>query len=142
MAVINVMARSSGLPVQLELLLGSMITGRAGLGSWILGFAMHIGAGAAFALVYAAAFEAEGHASAARGARYGLLHALVSGLALTLMPSLHPLVPEVLRAPGPFMLGLGWLGALAFVMLHVIYGAIVGFVYGPIRHSTAVEVRP
>lgn len=45
------------------------------------------------------------------------------------MPAMRPvvpeIVPEIMPRPGYFMLNLGVIGLLAFVMLHMIYGAIV-----------------
>jgi hypothetical protein len=52
-----------------------------------------------------------------------------------MMPIMHPLVPEMMPAPGAFMANLGMMGVGAFFMLDLIYGAIVGAMYGPVVHQ-------
>jgi hypothetical protein len=55
--------------------------------------------------------------------------ALVSGFfcLLGLAPQLHPLMPEILPAPGVFMVNGGISDGVLFFALHLIYGAIVGY---------------
>jgi hypothetical protein len=57
-------------------------------------------------------------------------HIGLSGVALLALPAIHPLIPDVLPAPGPMMLSLGWLDFVSFVALHLLFGAIVGGFYG------------
>ena len=44
----------------------------------------------------------------------------------------------MMPAPGAFMANLGMMGVGAFFMLHLIYGAIVGAMYGPVVHQPRV----
>lgn len=37
-------------------------------------------------------------------------------------------------APGAFMSNIGMMGVVGFLMLHMIYGAIVGAMYSPVLH--------
>jgi len=56
------------------------------------------------------------------------------------MPAVHPLIPEIMPAPGAFTANLGTMGIAAFVILHPLYGAIVGAMYGPAVHGP-IEIR-
>jgi hypothetical protein len=138
-ALLGVLLRGFGIPVKLELLMGSMFTHSTSPGTWLLGFVIQLGVGAILSLVYAVTFESIGRASAGLGAACGVAHALVAGFALALVPPLHPLVPEVIPSPGPLMIGLGLRGLLAFLALHVVYGAIVGWMYAP-AHARRVAI--
>ena len=53
---------------------------------------------------------------------------------MAMMPAMHPLIPEQMPAPGAFMANMGLMGVIAEIMLHLIYGAIVGAMYGPVIH--------
>ena len=139
-SLLGVLIRGFGLPIKLELLMGSMFTHSTSPGTWLLGFVIHLAVGAVLALVYAVGFESIGRASAGLGAAFGVGHAIVAGLALALVPPLHPLVPEAIPSPGPLMIGLGAAGVLAYVGLHLVYGAIVGWMYAPAQHARRVAV--
>lgn len=65
---------------------------------------------------------------------------MVAGLFMAMVPAMHPLVPEQMPAPGPFMANLGAMGIIAEFVLHAVYGGIVGGVYGPVR-SAAVAAE-
>jgi hypothetical protein len=49
------------------------------------------------------------------------------------LPGISP--PPVLEDHLPEQSNLGMMGVLAFFMLHLIYGAIVGAMYGPVIHQ-------
>lgn len=135
MSVLMFLARTvMGMEVHLEMMLGTMIGLAPGTTAWIVGFVMHLMLGGVFALGYAWAFENLLHrAGAGAGALLGLPHVLAAGLAMGLIPMLHPLIPEQMSAPGVFMSSLGAMGVVAEVVLHVIYGAVVGVLYGPVH---------
>jgi hypothetical protein len=136
MTALMAMARAMGMPVNLEMVLGTMMGGAPSLASWIMGFIIHLMAGGIFALIYAVGFEYWTHcADWLVGLGFGVIHTLFSSVLLAMIPAMHPLVPEQMPAPGPFMSNLGMMGVLAFFMLHLIYGAIVGAMYGPVIHS-------
>src|SRR5918996_4165907 len=135
MTVIMAMARAMGMPVNLELMLGTMMGGPPSLATWILGFIIHLVAGGIFALIYAAGFEYLTHrADWLVGVGFGFIHSLFAGLLMAMMPAMHPLIPEQMPAPGAFMSNMGLMGVVAEIMLHLIYGAIVGAMYGPVLH--------
>ena len=120
MTVIMAMARAMGMPVNLEMMLGTMMGGPPSAAKWVMGFIMHLMAGGIFALIYAVGFEYLTHrADWLVGVRFG---------------AMHPLIPEQMPAPGAFMANLGMMGVIAEIMLHLIYGAIVGAMYGPVIH--------
>jgi hypothetical protein len=79
------------------------------------------------------------------GFRIGLVlgagHALLAGMLLPVLGAAHPLVRAgSLPAPGPFATGIGGGSAAAlFVLLHLLYGAIVGSAY--VVLSPAAEER-
>jgi hypothetical protein len=47
--------------MNLSMLLGSMLTGNTGAGTWVLGFMVHLALGGVFALAYAYAFHNAGN---------------------------------------------------------------------------------
>ncbi len=136
MSLIMAVARAMGMQANLEMMLGTMLGMAPGTGTWWIGFVMHLMAGAVFAIIYGEIFEHVTHKSGwGLGLGFGFVHAVVSGLALAGIPAIHPLIPEAMPAPGAFMSNLGVMGVVAFVMLHLIYGAIVGAMYHPIHHK-------
>jgi hypothetical protein len=136
MTIITIMARAMGMPANLEMMLGTMLGSPPSAMAWVMGLIIHLVAGGVFALIYAAGFEYWiHHASWLVGLGFGVIHTLFSGLVvLGMLPAIHPLVPEMMPAPGVFMVNLGTKGVVAFAVLHLIYGAIVGAMYGPVLH--------
>lgn len=137
MSFIMWLARITGtLPANLEMMLGTMIGLSPGAFAWIVGFVIHVVAGAVFGLIYAWCFERLLHqAGWLTGLGIGVVHTIVSGLFLAAIPALHPLIPQQMPAPGAFMAGLGALGVAAFAVLHLLFGAIVGGAYGTASQS-------
>jgi hypothetical protein len=126
------LARAVGVGVHLEMMLGSLLTASIGPTTWLIGFVIHLLASGLVALIYAAFFEAIGRAGAGLGVLMGVVHAFIAGALFYFVPALHPLIPEEMAAPGPFMANLGLVGVLAFLAIHVLYGAIVGSMYLPL----------
>lgn len=147
MTVVMWMARTlMGMPMNLEMMEGTMLVRPPGPVAWGVGFVMHLMISALIALLYAWAFEHVAHrAGAGVGALFGLVHAVIAGLAMGMVPAIHPLIPEMLAAPGAFLLHIP-MGPVALVLLHVLYGAVVGAIYGPVRHprmeAPFAEARP
>lgn len=137
MTVIMAMARAMGMQVNLEMMLGTMMGSPPSPATWIMGLIIHLVAGGIFALIYAAGFEYLTHrADWLVGLGFGFIHSLFAGLFMAMMPAMHPLIPEAMPAPGAFMSNLGMMGVVAEIMLHLIYGAIVGAMYGPVIHPS------
>lgn len=124
-------ARGAGVPMDLEWLLGSSLTGTDGahdLGAYVLGLAMSAVLGGTFGLAYAALLRRAEGAGVLTGATIGLVHALVAGVLLAVMPVFHPAIPEAIAQPGMLMIERGHAAALLFVAGHVVFGALMGFV--------------
>ena len=143
MSVLLAVARLLGMPVNLEVMLGTITGMSPGSGAWVLGLIMHLVISGLIALAYAFGFEHVSHRSGALpGVVFSLLHIVIGGLFMGMIPAIHPLVPERMAAPGAFMSNVGDTGVIAFVVLHAIYGAVVGVMYGPVVHPAMPTVRP
>ncbi len=113
-----------------SLLWGTLIGLPVGPAAWIAGFCIHLLAGGLFALLYAAIFKMFSAAGAMRGGIIGIVHAIVTGIAIALLPLVDPAVESGrLKAPGPYFSGHGVAGILFYFGIHIIYGAIVGALY-------------
>ena len=102
-----------------------------------LGYGLHFVAGLGFASLYYAVFSAIGEASWRLGAVFGLVHAIFAGTALVniLLPLVHPRMATpfsaanstpLLEPPGFLLLNYGASTPAVMVVVHVLYGAIVG----------------
>ena len=122
--------------MDIPLLLGTMFSDSRSRASAI-GYAVHFVNGILFALAYYAIFRAVGHAGWALGAALGLVHAGFAGGALVtvLLPAVHPRMgtpwsdaeeTPILEPPGFMLANYGRRTALATVIAHVAYGAIIG----------------
>jgi hypothetical protein len=122
--------------VDLPFLLGTAVIRDRGRAKAI-GYAMHLAAGEAFALVYIAIFAAIDTSGALLGAMLGLLHGIVAATALVniLLPVVHPRMGSALSAadstpllepPGFLMLNYGRGTPIATLLAHGAYGALVG----------------
>ena len=102
-----------------------------------VGYALHFVFGLLFALAYYAIFVVVDRSGFLLGAGIGVVHALFAGTALVnvLLPAVHPRMGSgfdaagstpLLEPPGFLLLNYGRQTALATVVAHVAYGAIVG----------------
>lgn len=135
-----------GLPLgDLVRLLGTMVLGDAPpLGWWVTGLALHAAVGAIWAIFYAYFFWStfDWH-PAFQGLVFAIIPILLAGLVM--VPQLgwmHPLVLRgEIRMPGLFWVGIGWGGAAAIVLGHLVYGAVMGNWYTrPVGYPTARAV--
>jgi hypothetical protein len=122
--------------MDIPLLLGTVFSAdrrRANL----VGYALHFTNGLIFSLLYAFVFFAVDQAGWLFGAALGLVHAAFAGSALVnvLLPAVHPRMgtpwtdartAPILEPPGFMLRNYGRHTALATVVAHVAYGAIVG----------------
>ncbi|GLY24256.1 hypothetical protein [Micromonospora sp. NBRC 101691] len=126
--------------LDLPLVLGTLVTEDPDRAR-VVGFVIHLCAGQAFALGYAAAFALLRHATWWIGALFGMLHV---GIALTvllpLLPGVHPRMASeragpastaVLEPPGLFGLNYGLQTPAVTVVVHVMYGTVLGLLLGP-----------
>jgi hypothetical protein len=102
-----------------------------------LGYLLHLVAGQVFALIYFAIFVAIEESGWLLGALFGLVHAVFAGTALVnvLLPVMHPRMgtPDtaadsspLLEPPGFLMRNYGRSTPLVSIVVHVVYGSIVG----------------
>lgn len=130
-SVLSAMVRAAGVPIRLEMILGTMFGWPPSPRAFVLGLAVHLAIGGAFGLLYGWLMETVwDHGGAFMGMILGVLHASLIGMALGLTPQWHPMVPERIADPGPYFANLGVVGVVCFFLVHVVYGAIVGHGYG------------
>lgn len=141
MTLLLVIARALGLDVNLSMMLGTMLGLEPSTGTWIVGFVMHLIISGLIAILYALGFEYVTHrASVGTGIGFSLVHILVGGVVMAFIPAIHPMIPEVLGAPGAFLSSYGVLGIIAFIALHLVYGGVVGGMYAAEREPVAAGV--
>ncbi len=134
MILVMIIARAAGLTdMNMVMALGSMITQETTAETWVLGFVMHLVISGLIALIYAAVFEAIRRSNWLLGLIGGAIHAAIGGFVLLGMPAIHPLMPDTITAPGAFAINFGTMTAVTFVVLHLIYGMIVGGIYSPVH---------
>ena len=123
--------RAAGLPISIEIILGTLTGLQPGGAAFGLGLLMHLTMGALFGLLYGYLFEyVWDHGGAFTGMLTATVHAALIGIAIGLTPQFHPLIPEQMADPGPYFANLGVLGVVTFFAAHMVYGAIVGAGYG------------
>ncbi|HVH45254.1 MAG TPA: hypothetical protein VM925_23035 [Labilithrix sp.] len=126
--------RATGVPLSIEILLGTLTGLAPGGAAFGLGLMIHLMMGGLFGLLYGYLFERVwDHGGATTGMLLAVIHASLIGIIIGLTPQFHPLVPERLADPGPFFANLGVIGVLAFFGAHLVYGAIVGAGYGHVE---------
>jgi hypothetical protein len=102
-----------------------------------IGYGLHFIAGQVFALLYFAVFSAIEESGWLLGALFGLVHAAFASTALVniLLPAVHPRMGTqdtpadanpLLEPPGFMMLNYGRSTPLVTMVVHIVYGAIVG----------------
>jgi hypothetical protein len=112
MSIIMAMARVMGIPVSLERLLGVVLGGPLSLTAWERGFLMHLLVGGLFGLLYAVGIEYTAQrANWLVGPVFGVVHGVLSGIVIALVD------------------------VRVIIGLHVLYGTIVGALYGPAVHQ-------
>lgn len=127
----SIVLRALGLPIQLELILGTATGMLPGPAAFMVGLGIHLAIGGAFGLLYGWLMETVwDHGGAATGMILAVIHAALIGMAVGLTPQFHPHIPERMSDPGPFFANIGVAGVLCFFALHIMYGAIVGHGYG------------
>jgi hypothetical protein len=130
MTIIMALARFAGMDFNLEMIMGTWFGLEPGVGTWLFGLVVHLAIGGLIGLAYGSAFEYWLHrARWSTGVGVAVIHTVIAGILMGALPAVHPLIPEVLMAPGPFLVNFGLSGIVAFVVLHLIYGGVVGSMY-------------
>jgi hypothetical protein len=132
------LVRQTGLQMNAEMMLGSMASSSPGPTTWLIGFVIHLVISALIALIYAWGFERVTHrAGLVVGLGFGVIHVVIAGIVMAMIPAIHPMIPESMPAPGAFMASMGGTFVVLFVIEHLLYGATVGAMYGPVEHPAA-----
>jgi hypothetical protein len=122
--------------MDIPLLLGTAFSANRSRAS-VIGYVFHFANGVLFALGYYAVFSAVGRAGWLFGAALGVVHSAFAGGALVnaLLPTIHPRMgtpwsdaeeTPLLEPPGFMLMNYGRRTAVATLVAHVAYGAIVG----------------
>lgn len=126
------MARATGMTqMNLSMMMGAMFTQDVNATTWWVGFFMHLMISGLIGIVYGLVFEAWGASSWWRGVVIAIPHIIVTGVFMWMLPMMHPAVPEhpQLIAPGFLAANYGAMTVIGVIVLHLIYGAIVGVAY-------------
>ncbi len=118
--------------MNLFMMLGSMVL-PVGVGAFLMGAMVHAGMSVVFGLIHGGVFAALDidSAWAAWGLLFGLAHWAVVGMALGMMPMMHPRMRSgEIAEPGFYAVRYPPMTAMGFLMLHLVFGVIVGALYG------------
>lgn len=112
-------------------LLGTMLL-EEGTAAYVLGGMVHAMMSVLFGLAHVALYIALDLESnlAAWGLLFGVGHWMIVGMALGMMPMMHRGIRSgSIDAPGFYALGYPRMTAMGFLMLHLVYGVLVGALY-------------
>ena len=132
-AAMMIAASAAGSPVMRDLqrLSGSMAFAPGTTGSRLTGAGLQFLNGGLLAQGYLAAMgRAKRTAGWQAGLGIGVVHGVIAGGLLGIVPALHPRVPEEVPAPGWFLSRQGAGGAVTLIALHALFGAVVGTAIG------------
>ncbi|MEE9286130.1 MAG: hypothetical protein V3V35_10455 [Dehalococcoidia bacterium] len=119
------------MPMNLLYMLGTMMTTRTGP-AYMAGAMAHAMMGIVFALAHTGIFRAFDVDSdfAAWGLLFGFVHWLIVGMGMGMIGMMHPLMKRgQMTAPGPFLTNFPMMTVMGFLMLHLVYGVLVGVLY-------------
>ena len=118
------------MPMNILHMLGTMMTRSTGP-AYMMGAMMHGVMGIVFALIHVAVFVAFGlEALLAWGILFGVVHWVIAGMGMGMMGTMHPVIRSgEMPAPGAFVKNLPMMNVMGFLMVHVIYGLVVGGLY-------------
>lgn len=118
--------------MNLFMMLGTMML-PVGAAAIVMGAMVHAVMSVVFGLIHGAVFSAADidSAQAAWGLLFGLVHWAAAGMALGMLPLMHPRIRDgEMQAPGFYALSYPPMTAMGFLMLHLVFGVIVGALYG------------
>ncbi|AKV00767.1 hypothetical protein AKJ09_07430 [Labilithrix luteola] len=144
MSLLSAILRMIGIPIYMEMILGSLTGIVPGPTAFLVGLLIHLAIGAIFGVIYCALFEnVWDHGGAGTGMILSVIHAALLGMIFGLTPQFHPYIPRLIHDPGPYFANGGPLTVIAFFGIHLVYGAIVGAGYGHVvaEHQWAPEGR-
>jgi hypothetical protein len=114
----------------LTALAAAAATGRTGDAVWLAGCAAELVVGAVAGLVYAVIFEwVTRRGGALVGLAVAIPHLVVAGFAVGFLPGTRVITAGVMP-PGAFLEYWGGWVVAAFIAAHLIFGVVVGAIYG------------
>ena len=131
MLYIGIAMMPAQMKINLFYLLGSMMLRNRGL-IYMAGAMTHGVMSIEFALIDVGIYEAVDLESnlAAWGLLFGFVNLIVSGMAVGMMSMIHPRIRSgELQAPGAYALSYPKATAAGFLMLHLVFGVLVGALY-------------
>ncbi len=132
MTVLMYMAKAMGMPMDMPRILGLMFMKPENrVGTYIAGLMAHFMNGMIFAVIYAFLFTVLGVSGWTWGLVFGAVHGIVAGTAMGMMHVVHPNMGpgKELPALGLFAKNISPMAPAGLIMLHLVYGAIVGAIY-------------
>lgn len=119
------------MPMNILYMMGTMMSRSSGP-AYMMGFMMHFGVGTVFAIIHTGLYQAFGLDSqlVLWGLLFGAAHWVVASMGMGMMGSVHPLIRGgEMAAPGPFLKNFPMMSVGGFLMLHLVFGLIVGGLY-------------
>lgn len=142
MSLFMAIGRHEGIDIEIENLFGALAGFPPSRARWVMGFVLHLGISGVLGLAYAAVFEISGIRAGFRlGVLISFFHVAAVGALLALVPPLRFVVPHALNSPGSFLANVDRTTMLAFVVLHAIFGAVVGQAYAPSELDIMAELE-
>ena len=132
MTALMYMAKAMGMPMDMPRILGLMFTRPENkTGTYIVGLMAHFMNGVIFAVIYAFLFTVLGRVGWTWGLVFGAVHGVMAGLVMGMMHVVHPNMGpgKELPALGLFARNISPMAPAGLIMLHLVYGAIVGAIY-------------
>jgi hypothetical protein len=130
MSIVALAFGEVGIGVSLERLLGALLgfepTSQSAYGA---GFVLHLMIGGWIAVLYAEGFGRISAGGWSVGAAFSLVHVVIAGFLIAPMALLVSPTPSGAEYPAMFMAHQGMAGVCMFMLLHLAYGAVVGFVF-------------
>lgn len=132
MVIARLVLRAAGLPLRMDVTrIWGMLVGARGAAERPVGVVVHLVVSVAVATMYAAAFDIVGATSvlALWGLLAAVLHWVIAGFMMTVLPVAHPDIPGKRFAPGAFVKNFGGPDVAGFLIGHLVYGVTVSIVY-------------
>lgn len=134
MTVLMYAGKAMGMSMDMPRMLGSMVADPESSVAVALGLVVHFMMGVVFAIVYVLLFDAFGiEPSWLWGSVFGVIHGVIAGVAMGMMPAMHPRMGPGKELPSPGLFGrkLSAMAPVGIIVLHIIFGAVVGGIYSP-----------
>jgi hypothetical protein len=133
MSALSMGMKAMGAPLAMDIhrIWGTMVK-MQGTGAIVAGFIIHLIVSGIVGLIYAAFFDWLGLDNNLWlwGLLGGVVHWVIGGLFLAMLPAVHPDIPGREPEPGPFASRFGRMAIGAFMMAHLVYGLLFGILYG------------